>query len=256
MRSPNPAATTAQRSVWRCSETASGLTSFLAPEPVSCHGSHALKLHLPNHPTQLYLIRHGEVEERYHKVFGGCRIDMGLSPLGNKQARAVSEWLRDTPLDAIYASPLKRVQETLAPLAERTAMKPVIIPALREVDFGDWTGYRWEGVQEHFGVSAFDWLEVIEAKGIPNGESAAELEHRVQPALLKILHDNPHKRVAVFCHGGIIRVILALMLGQPLRHMAHFNIDYGSISAVEVQPEKKHAFEIELLNFCPPLAVS
>ena len=65
----------------------------------------ALKLHLPHHPTQLYLIRHGEVEERYHKVFGGCRIDMGLSPLGQRQGQAASEWLRDTPLDAIYASP-------------------------------------------------------------------------------------------------------------------------------------------------------
>jgi broad specificity phosphatase PhoE len=215
-----------------------------------------LKLHLPNHPTQLYLIRHGEVEERYHKVFGGCRIDMGLSPLGVSQAQAASAWLKDTPLDAIYASPLKRVQQTLAPLAERLRLTPVNIPALREVDFGDWTGYRWEGVQEHFGVSAFDWLEIIEARGIPNGESAAELEHRVQPALQKILHDNPHRRVAVFCHGGIIRVILALMLGQPLRHMAHFNIDYGSISVVEVQPEKKHAFEIELLNFCPPVAAA
>ncbi|MCA1963574.1 MAG: histidine phosphatase family protein [Prosthecobacter sp.] len=212
-----------------------------------------MKLHLPNHPTQIYLIRHGEVEERYHKVFGGCRIDMELSPLGHQQARAASDWLKDTPLDALYASPLKRVQQTLAPLAQRSGLKPTNIPALREVDFGDWTGYRWEGVQEHFGVSAFDWLEVIEAKGIPNGESAAELEHRVQPALQKILHDNPHKRVAIYCHGGIIRVILALLLQQPLRHMAHFNIDYGSISVVEVQPEKKHAFEIELLNFCPPI---
>ena len=213
-----------------------------------------MKLHLPNHPTQLYLIRHGEVEERYHRVFGGCRIDMGLSPLGHQQAQAASDWLKDTPMDAIYASPLKRVQETLAPLAVRTGLKPINIPALREVDFGDWTGYRWEGVQEHFGVSAFDWLEIIESEGIPNGESAAELEQRVQPALLKILQDNPHRRIAVFCHGGIIRVILALMLQQPLRQMAHFNIDYGSISVVEIQPEKKHAFEIELLNFCAPVS--
>lgn len=213
-----------------------------------------MKLHLPNHPTQLYLIRHGEVEERYHRVFGGSRIDMGLSPLGHQQAQAASDWLKDTPMDAIYASPLKRVQETLAPLAERTGLKPINIPALREVDFGDWTGYRWEGVQEHFGVSAFDWLEIIESEGIPNGESAAELEQRVQPALLKILQDNPHRRIAVFCHGGIIRVILALMLQQPLRQMAHFNIDYGSISVVEIQPEKKHAFEIELLNFCAPVS--
>lgn len=212
-----------------------------------------MKPHLPNHPTQLYLIRHGEVEERYHKVFGGCRIDMGLSEQGQRQARAIAQWLKDTPLDGLYASPMRRVQETLAPLAEATCLKPVIIPSLREVDFGDWTGYRWEGVQEHFGVSAFDWLELIEDAGIPNGENGRELAHRVQPALEKILHDNPHRRVAVFCHGGIIRVILALLLGQPLKHMAHFNIDYGSLSVVEIQPEKKHAFEIELLNYCPPL---
>ena len=40
-------------------------------------------------PTRLYLIRHGEVEERYHRVFGG-RIDMDLSPLGSEQAAAVA----------------------------------------------------------------------------------------------------------------------------------------------------------------------
>jgi broad specificity phosphatase PhoE len=207
------------------------------------------KLH---HPTRLYLIRHGEVEERYHNVFGGSRIDMGLSPLGRQHGEAVARWLADVPLDVIYASPMLRVQETLAPLAQARQLEPIIIPSLREVDFGDWTGYRWEGVQERFGVSAFDWLEIIGSVGIPNGETATELADRVEPALLKILQDNPHRQVAVFCHGGIIRVILALMLGQPLKHMAHFNIQYGSISVVEVQPEKKHAFEIELLNFCPP----
>ncbi|MCW0219250.1 MAG: histidine phosphatase family protein [Prosthecobacter sp.] len=213
-----------------------------------------MKATQPKHPTQLYLIRHGEVEERYHKVFGGSRIDMGLSPLGQKHASAVATWLENTALYAIYASPMLRVQQTLAPLSEAKGLNPIIIPSLREVDFGDWTGYHWEGVKEHFGVSAFDWLEIIESAGIPNGESAAEVAHRVEPALIKILHDNPHKKVAIFCHGGIIRVILALMLGQPLKHMAHFNIEYGSISVVEVQPEKKHAFEIELLNFCLPTA--
>lgn len=212
-----------------------------------------MKSHLPQHPTQLYLIRHGEVEEQYHQVFGGSRIDMGLSPLGLQQAEAVAAWLRDTKLDALYASPMLRVQQTLAPTAKQRGMQPELMSGLREMDFGDWTGNRWDELQSKFGVSAFDWLEIIENGGVPNGESVADLRSRVQECLLRIVRAHPHQRVAVFCHGGIIRVLLALLLELPLARMAHFNIEYGSVSVVELLPERKHAVEIELLNFQPPL---
>ena len=210
-----------------------------------------MKTHLPNHPTQLYLIRHGEVEERYHKVFGGCRIDMGLSPLGQRQAEALASWLGDTKLDAVYASPMQRVKQTMAPLLERRGMTATIMDDLREIDFGDWTGHRWEGVQEHFGVSAFDWLEVLDTTGIPNGESSRHLIERVRPCLLRVLEENAHRTAAIVCHGGIIRVILSFLLELPLAKMSHFNIEYGSVTVVELQPEKKHAVEIELLNLQP-----
>jgi len=212
-----------------------------------------VKSHLPGHPTQLCFIRHGEVEERYHKIFGGSRIDMALSARGLAQGEAVARWLADTHLDAIYASPMTRVRQTMAPLLKQRGLTPAIVPDLREMDFGDWTGFRWDEVQQRFGVSAFDWLEIIEDGGIPNGETAEHLMNRVRPALLQVLRDNPNRTAAVFCHGGIIRVMLALLLDMPLKRMAHFNIEYGSISVVEIQPGKKHAVEIELMNFCPPL---
>ena len=208
---------------------------------------------LPSHPTQLYLIRHGEVEERYHKVFGGSRIDMGLSSLGQRQAHAVADWLADAPVEAVYASPMARVQQTMGPFVGAKKLTPTILPGLREVDFGDWTGHTWTGVKDNFGVSAYDWLEVLDRAGIPNGESAAHLVARVQPCLTQILAENAHRSAAVFCHGGIIRVILSLLLELPLAKTAHFNIEYGSISIVDLQPEKKHAVELNLLNYCPVL---
>jgi len=210
-----------------------------------------VKAHLPKHPTRLYFIRHGEVEEQYHRIFGGSRIDMNLSELGHQHAQALADWFERGSLDAVYMSPMKRVQQTAAPLLAHTGVTPTVLPDLREVDFGDWTGYRWHEIQEKFGTVAYNWLETLDNGGIPNGESSETLCARVRPCLQRVVDENPHRSVAVVCHGGIIRVMLALLLEVPLGHMAHFNIDYGSVTMLELQPEKKHALEVELLNFCP-----
>ncbi|MEY2600094.1 MAG: Phosphoserine phosphatase 1 [Verrucomicrobiota bacterium] len=210
-----------------------------------------MRARIPRHSTRVYFVRHGEVEARYHRIFGGSRIDMELSPLGHIHGRAVAEWFEKSALDAIYVSPMVRARQTAAPLLKAFGMEGRVREALREVDFGDWTGFGWAEVQERFGVEAYDWLEVLENGGIPNGECADRLRARVGPELERILEENAERSVAVVCHGGIVRVALALLLGQPLSHMAHFNVDYGSITAVELHPHKKHAVEIELLNFCP-----
>ena len=67
-------------------------------------------------PTRLFLLRHGEVEARYHRIFGG-RIDMELSPRGHEQAKALADYLATTHFHSIYVSPMTRAQQTLAPLA-------------------------------------------------------------------------------------------------------------------------------------------
>jgi broad specificity phosphatase PhoE len=210
-----------------------------------------VKDHLPKHPTRVYLIRHGEVEERYHRIFGGSRIDMELSEVGHQHAQALADWFGESRLDALYMSPMVRAHQTALPLAEARNLVPVVMPGLREVDFGDWTGLGWHEIQEKFGVPAFDWLELLENGGMPNGETGEALLGRVRPCLATVLEENAHRNVAVVCHGGIVRVMLSLLLGIPLSRMAHFNVDYGSVSILELQPDKKHAFEIELLNFCP-----
>lgn len=200
-------------------------------------------------PTQLALIRHGEVEAAYQRVFGG-RIDMNLSPNGHAQAAALAKWLARQPLNAVYASPMKRVQQTLAPFATENgcASRVVVMNDLREIDFGDWTGLTWDAVKEKFGVSAFQWLAELQRGGIANAENMQAYRERVEPRVREILQKHPGENVAVFCHGGVIRMILAILLDVPLPRMAGFEIDYASVTNVAILP---HKTEVQFLNFTP-----
>lgn len=200
-------------------------------------------------PTHLALIRHGEVEAAYQRVFGG-RIDMNLSPRGHEQATALAKWLARQPLNAVYASPMKRVQQTLAPFAASNELgaRAIKMDGLREIDFGDWTGLTWEAVSEKFGVSAFQWLTELERGGIANAENTRAYRERIEPCVQEMLQKHSGQNVAVFCHGGVIRMILSILLDIPLPRMAGFEIDYASVTNIAVLPQKT---EVQFLNFTP-----
>jgi broad specificity phosphatase PhoE len=176
--------------------------------------------------TQLLLIRHGEVEERYHHVFGG-RIDMELSARGHEQARAMAAYLKPRPVDALYASPMKRARATAEPIARALQREPVIAHDLHEVDFGDWTGLHWDEIHPRHGVSAFA---------------------RVERGLHAILREQQGRSAAIVCHGGVIRMMLALLLRQPLAEMAKVQVEYASLSRLAHHGERT---EVQLVNFTP-----
>lgn len=198
-------------------------------------------------PTRLYLLRHGEVEERYHRTFGG-RLDMNLSGEGHRQAQALGHYLRKVEFDAIYASPMKRAQQTLAPILHERSPKSTTKEHLCEVHFGDWTGLTWQEVHDKYQVSAFQWLEMMEAAKVPGGECARTFRSRVEPVLMEILNAHPGQKVAIVCHGGVIRMVLSILLHIPLPKTAHFEIEYASITEVLYTPER---VVLELMNFTP-----
>jgi len=197
--------------------------------------------------TRLLLVRHGEVEASYQKKFGGI-IDMNLSPNGKRQAKVLADYLENKTIDAIYASPMKRVQQTLAPTLKRSTHEQTIMPDLREIDFGKWSGLGWQEVQEQFGFQSHEWLHQIDKFGVPGGESGKIFRKRIEPCLWEIIANHPGENVAVFCHGGVIRMMLAILLKLQLPVTNQFDIEYASITQVALHP---HMNEVELLNFTP-----
>ncbi len=199
--------------------------------------------------TRLLFLRHAEVEPAYHRVFGG-RIDMAISDLGRSQAQALADYLaRRFPIDAIYASPMRRVQMTLEPvLARFPNLQPAVDPDLREVDFGSWTGLRWEQISERFGVTAFDWLDHLERGTMPDAEPEEMFRRRLDRVLTRILREQQGRTVAVACHGGVIRMALAVLLDLPLHKMTHLEVDYASLTWVDCLDRKR---EMQLHNLTP-----
>ena len=173
---------------------------------------------------------------------------MELSPLGLEQAAALAAWIRRLTFDAVYASPMKRAQQTLAALALAGMAKTITKPDLREVDFGDWTGLGWDEVLDRFRVHARDWLERLDSAAIPNGESGVAFRERVEPCLREIIGAHPGQNVAIVAHGGVIRMMLAILLELPLSKMTMFEVDYASVTHVALS---EHGAEIQLLNLAP-----
>ena len=197
--------------------------------------------------TRLILLRHAEVEEKFHHIFGG-RLDIKLSPLGHQQATALANYLRGQKFDAIYASPMQRVQQTLAPLLATSPHQPTLLDGLREMDFGDWTGMKWADIATRHNANTSQWLELLASGAVNGAENENVFRARVENALQQILRECPGKTVVVACHGGVVRMLLAIGLGMTLGQFGNFAVDYASVTIMEVRSDRTI---FQSLNFTP-----
>jgi probable phosphoglycerate mutase len=63
-------------------------------------------------------IRHGETDYNKKMLLPGRLPDVHLNKKGRQQAQALADRLTNTPIKAIYASPLDRTMETAKHLAD------------------------------------------------------------------------------------------------------------------------------------------
>src|SRR4051794_36756058 len=80
---------------------------------------------------ELLLIRHG-LPIRVEDADGPANPP--LSVTGVAQADALAAWLAPLGVDALYTSPLRRAQETAAPLGAALGLEPVVDAGVEEYD--------------------------------------------------------------------------------------------------------------------------
>lgn len=179
----------------------------------------------------IYLIRHGmpEVADQQRRFIG--QIDLELSETGHKQALHQAKILKDSGIQRVYASDLKRAAATGLTLATAIDCPFEIRSELREISLGEWEGQLFSDIAKRDPKAFKERGQDIGYFRPPGGESFADLSQRVLPLFETILKSE-EDQIAIVSHAGVMRVIICSVLGMPLSKMFKLTPDYGRMTVL------------------------
>lgn len=174
---------------------------------------------------ELLIIRHALPVRR---ELADGPADPELSAIGHEQAAHLARYLADEHLDAIYSSPMRRANETAAPLAAELELDVVVRDGVAE---WDQNSPEYVPVEELKAANDPRWHAMM--RGEWEGDvSPEEFADRTITTIEQIIADHRGERVAIVCHGGVINAYLAHVLGLPSATPGFFYPNYTSINRV------------------------
>jgi probable phosphoglycerate mutase len=133
-------------------------------------------------------------------------------------------------VQAVYASPLERAQETATPIAERLRLPVRVENGLLECDFGDWTGGQLREL-----AKLPEWRTVQRWPSgwrFPGGESFVELQLRMVGITEELRRRHPGETVVAVSHADPIKAVASSALGTPLDLFQRVVVSPCSVTAI------------------------
>ncbi len=165
---------------------------------------------------ELHLVRHGNDAVGYR----GGWAQFGLTALGRRQASALAEWIQREgfSVDTLLASDLPRARETAEILAPALGLPLLLTPDWREANNGSLAGMPEPVVRQRYPGLFFGTLEMDQPYP-GGGESPGSFQERVLKAMEYLFRQvqtgGIGPRVMVVTHGGVIRIITAMVASVP-----------------------------------------
>jgi len=158
--------------------------------------------------VELILVRHPQPEVAAGVCYGNSDIPALATALADGHA-ALAEQLAPALAAGyrLYASPLRRCTMLAAMLGEFTPDARLV-----EMNFGAWELRPWSGIP-HEEVDA--WAANLLDYRPGGGETVREVASRVQSFLDQLQHD-----AVIVCHAGTMRLMAAIVAGEPLQQAA------------------------------------
>jgi broad specificity phosphatase PhoE len=162
---------------------------------------------------RLLLVRHGQTPSNVIHALDTDMPGAELTALGHQQAEALVGRLADERIDALYASPLRRAQQTAAPLARERGLEVVAREGVRELRAGDLEMREdTESVQLYL-KTVMAWAAGQTDLRMPGGQTGEEALARYDQVIEEIAASGA-EHVTVISHGAAIRTWAAARAGN------------------------------------------
>jgi alpha-ribazole phosphatase len=186
--------------------------------------------------TEIYIVRHGEVNGNVNKKFVGF-TDYELNDNGKEKALELSKRLNQE-FDVGYYSPLKRAYQTFEIIRKENKINLVFKnDGIKERNFGIFEDLNSEEITqkypEEYKNLCDNWTDYV----IPEGESASQASIRVLESFNQIVRANEGKKILVVTHLGCIKYFLADKISDNISGFWKFNIDNAKYSRLEKHHE-------------------
>ncbi|WP_024511287.1 histidine phosphatase family protein [Bradyrhizobium sp. ARR65] len=184
----------------------------------------------------IHLVRHGH-HALLQRVLCGRMPGVGLDERGCREIARCAEFLVPPPT-AIQCSPQRRAHQSADILASRLGLAVEIAPAMDEIDLGEWTGRRFDELNDDPG-----WARWNSRRGDsqpPNGETMRSLQQRVVEHLEQLRNGNAGGTVVIVSHAEPIRAALLHYSGLSLDDFPAIEVAPASISTLSVDGSGIH----------------
>ena len=198
---------------------------------------------------RILLARHGETPWNAEGRYQG-QIDIPLSPVGQAQAAALGERLKELPITRAVASPLSRAQSTAqAALGSDRAAMLQTDADLQEIAHGEWEGLLASEIDEKDPARLRAWREEPDTVLMPGGESLRQVLDRSWRGLARASEGlGEDDTLLVVAHDAVNRVILCKVLGLPLSKLWSFRQAPTTLNLLE--GADVDSLEVVRLNDC------
>ncbi|MFI5149700.1 MAG: alpha-ribazole phosphatase [Bacteroidia bacterium] len=181
---------------------------------------------MPYRAMEIYLIRHTTPEIDPGICYG--QSDVAVKHTFPEELKSLRAHLPEK-LDKVYSSPLSRCQN----LASELSGTLITDRRLMEMDFGHWELRRWDEIPAG---EMNTWMKDFVTVKPPGGENFSMLYERAGQFFDEQLKQD-QERIAIVCHAGVIRAILAKVLEIPLKNAFKMPVSYASVTRLNLHSE-------------------